>query len=76
VLGEFASAREAEAFKASDALLANARIVQAAWRPGQEARHGVLTGPFRSTDRAANYMQRLAWRAQARPLSREALLSP
>ncbi len=74
--GEFASAREAEAFKASDALLANARIVQAAWRPGQEARHGVLTGPFRSTDRAANYMQRLAWRAQARPLSREALLSP
>jgi hypothetical protein len=71
---QFASAREAEAFKATDPLLANARIAQAAWASGQPARYGVLTGPFRSPERVSNYLQRLAWREQARSLSREALL--
>ena len=71
---QFANVREAEAFKAGDALLANARIVQAVWAPGQAARYGVLTGPFRSNDRVSNYLQRLPWREQARGLAREELL--
>lgn len=72
--GQFASAREAEAFKAAAPVLANARIVQAVWEAGQKPRHGVLTGPFRSPERVSNYVQRLPWREQARGLTREELL--
>lgn len=73
--GQFANAREAEAFRAADPVLANARTVQAVWTAGQPARYGVLTGPFRSPERVGNYVQRLAWREQARGVSREELLT-
>lgn len=72
--GQFASAREAEAFKAGESVLANARIVQAVWTAGQGVRYGVLTGPFRSPDRVSNYVQRLAWREQTRSIARDDLL--
>ncbi|MBM3386527.1 MAG: hypothetical protein FJY36_02490 [Betaproteobacteria bacterium] len=73
--GQFAHAREAEAFKAAEPVLANARIVQAVWVSGQPARFGVLTGPFRSPERVRNHLLRLPWREQARSLDREALLA-
>lgn len=74
--GQFATEREARAFKDSHEQLANARIALAVWRSGESLRYGVLTGPFRTAERAQNHILRLAWREQASSLSREALLSP
>lgn len=74
--GQFATEREAQAFKAKHKLLANARIAPGVWRSGESERYGVLTGPFRTAERAQNHILRLDWRGQARRLSRDALLSP
>lgn len=74
--GQFATEREAQAFKARHKLLAQARIAPGVWVSGEPMRYGVLTGPFRSAERAQNHIQRLEWRAQASSFSREALLSP
>ncbi len=74
--GQFATEREAQAFKARHKLLAQARIAPGVWVGGEPMRYGVLTGPFRSSERAHNHLQRLDWRAQASSFSREALLSP
>lgn len=69
-----ASLQEAEAFKASSSLLANARILLTVAQDGKPARYLVVTGPFRSADRVHNYMQRLDWKASASSASREELL--
>lgn len=74
--GQFATEREAQAFKARHKLLAQARIAPGVWVSGEPMRYGVLTGPFRSAERAHNHLQRLDWRAQASSFSRDALLSP
>ena len=68
------TAQEAEGFRGSRPLLANARILQAS--PSVGSGHGYLlvTGPFRSAERAQNYIQRLDWKAGAASLSREELL--
>lgn len=65
--------REAEAFKADKSVLANARILLTS-AEGQPPRFLVATGPFRSPDRAQNYMQRLDWKSAARSVGREELL--
>lgn len=69
-----ASLQEAEVFKASSPLLANARILLTVAQDGKPARYLVVTGPFRSADRVHNYMQRLDWKASASSASREELL--
>mgnify|MGYP007099121902 CR=1 FL=1 len=69
-----ASLQEAEVFKASSSLLANARILLTVAQDGKPARYLVVTGPFRSADRVHNYMQRLDWKASASSASREELL--
>ena len=68
------SLREAEAFRKGKPLLSNARILQTS-AEGAPVRFLVVTGPFRSTERAHNYMQRLEWKAGARSISREELLA-
>lgn len=67
-------ASELESFKANHAVLANARIVLTASQQGEPARYMLVTAPFRSAERAQNYMQRLDWKASARSSSREDLL--
>lgn len=70
-----ASLREAEAFKQmNQPLLANARILQTQETDGRKPRYLVASGPFRSEERAGNYIQRLEWRAEARSTTRESLL--
>lgn len=70
-----ASLREAEAFKQmNQPLLANARILQTQETDGRKPRYLVASGPFRSEERAGNYIQRLEWRAEARSITRESLL--
>lgn len=73
VHAQMASLREAETFKADKSVLANARILLTS-AEGQPARFLVVTGPFRSPDRAQNYMQRLEWKSAARSVGREELL--
>lgn len=65
--------REAEAFRAGKAVLANARIFQIL-PAGEAERYLVVTGPFRSAERAQNHIQRLEWKNRATSMSREELL--
>lgn len=74
VHAQTATLREAEGFRAGKAVLANARILQTS-DPAATAQYLVVTGPFRSPDRAQNYIQRLEWKATARSIGREALLA-
>lgn len=67
--------RELESFKANHTALANARIVLTVAQQGEPARYLLVTAPFRSTERAQNYLQRLEWKASARSTSREELLA-
>jgi len=66
---------ELESFKANHAVLTNARIVLTASQQGEPARYLLVTAPFRSAERAQNYMQRLDWKASARSSSRDELLA-
>ncbi len=66
--------REAEKFRAGQALLVNAKILLTTERQGQPGRFLVVTGPFRSSERVSNYIQRLPWKNQARGLTRDELL--
>lgn len=74
VHAQTASLREAEGFRANKAVLANARILQTSG-PASPPHYLVVTGPFRSPDRAQNYIQRLEWKSAARSASREELLA-
>ena len=74
VHAQVGSLREAEAFRKGKPLLAHARILQTS-AEGAPVRFLVVTGPFRSTERAQNYMQRLEWKSGARSISREELLT-
>ena len=65
---------QAQTLRSSESVLANAQILMAA-QEASAARYLVVTGPFRSAERAHNYMQRLAWKAYARSVSREELLA-
>lgn len=67
-----ASLREADAFRSGQSLLANARILQTS---GPQGQYLVVTGPFRSPERAKNYIQRLDWKASARGVGRDELLT-
>lgn len=67
--------REAELFKADRPMLVNARILLTEPRAQRPARYLVVTGPFRTPERARNYVQRLTWKANASSLSREELLT-
>lgn len=67
-----ASLREADAFRSGQSLLANARILQTT---APQAQYLVVTGPFRSPERAKNYIQRLDWKASARSMGRDELLT-
>ena len=67
-----ATLREADAFRSGQSLLANARILQTA---GPHSQYLVVTGPFRSAERARNYIQRLHWKASARDMARDELLT-
>ena len=73
VHAQTASLREAEAFKAQRSVLVNARILPTA-ADGRPVRFLVVTGPFRSPERAQNYMQRLEWKSAARSVGRDELL--
>lgn len=76
VHAEVGALREAEAFRAAgQPVLVNARILLVEARPDSTERYLVATAPFRSLDRAQAYMQRLQWKAQARSVTREQLLS-
>lgn len=75
VHAELDSVRAAESFRSSgQPVLANARIVLAEAGAHREERYLVVTAPFRSAERAQSYIQRLPWKARARPVTREALL--
>lgn len=67
--------REAELFKADRPMLVNARILLTEARAQRPPRYLVVTGPFRTPERARNYVQRLTWKANASSLSREELLT-
>lgn len=67
-----ASLRDADAFRSGQSLLANARILQTS---GPQGQYLVVTGPFRSPERAKNYIQRLDWKASARGVGRDELLT-
>lgn len=70
-----ASLREADNFRqAHQPLLANARVLQITEPGGRAPRYLLVSGPFRSPERARNYIQRLDWRDKASSLVREALL--
>ena len=69
-----ASLPEAEAFRREQETLANARILRVT-RSGQPDRYLVVTGPFRSPERASNYIQRLAWKSTAQAVGRDELLA-
>lgn len=66
--------QEAESFRTDKPVLANARILLTSVQ-GQPPRYLVVTAPFRSSDRAQNYMQRLEWKSTARSMGREELLA-
>ncbi len=74
VHAQVASLREAEAFRKGKPVLANARILQTS-AEGVPVRFLVVTGPFRSQERAQNYLQRLEWKSGARSISRDELLA-
>lgn len=76
VHAEAASWAEAQAFQlAGQALLTHARTVVITGQSGRPESFLVVTAPFRSLDRVQGYMQRLPWKAQARSMSREELLT-
>ncbi len=66
--------REAEGFRSRKEVLANARILVTAPEGGQSERYLVVTGPFRSPERARNHIQRLEWKDGAASFTREELL--
>ena len=74
VHADLGSLREAEKFRTGQALLANAKILLTAERQGRPGRFLVVTGPFRSSERVSNYIQRLAWKNQAKGVSRDEML--
>jgi len=74
VHADLSNLREAEKFRASHELLANARILLTSERQGHPGRFLVVTGPFRSSERVTNYIQRLPWKQQAKGVSRDDLL--
>ncbi len=68
------SLAQAQALRRSDSVLANAQVLMSA-QETSAGRYLVVTGPFRSAERAQNYMQKLAWKADARSVTREELLA-
>lgn len=74
VHARLSSQREAESFRAGRDVLTHARVLKAQAEDGHGERWLVVSGPFRSPERAQNYMQRLEWKARAASFSREALL--
>lgn len=74
VHARLSSQREAEGFRANKEVLANARVLKAVAEDGRDERWLVVSGPFRSSERAQNYMQRLEWKERAASVSRETLL--
>jgi len=74
VHADLATLQEAEKFRTSHALLANARILLARERQVGAERFLVVTGPFRSRERVGNYIQRLPWKNQAEGMARDELL--
>ena len=67
------SLAQAQALRSSEPVLANAQVLMSA-QETPAGRYLVVTGPFRSAERAQNYMQTLAWKAIARSASRDELL--
>ncbi len=72
---QVATLAEAERFKADQPVLVNARILPVDVLGQSPPRYLVVTGPFRSSDRVYNYVQRLAWKANVSSLTREELLA-
>jgi hypothetical protein len=65
--GSFSSAEQAQKLKAKYKELGTARIIAVRKAPNaDEWQYSVVTGPFRSEDRAKTYVSRLDWRASTR----------
>jgi hypothetical protein len=65
--GTFSTADQAQKLKAKHKELGTARIIAVRKAPNaDEWQYSVVTGPFRSEDRAKTYVSRLDWRASTR----------
>lgn len=73
--GRHGSVQAARKQQAADKLLANARIVPVARQGSETAEFLVVTGPFRTQDRARNFMARNELGRQAKPHATSALLA-
>ena len=72
--GSFGTLDQAQKLKGKHKELSNARIVAARKSPSaDEWQFTVITGPFRSEDRAKSYVSRLDWRASTRIRSTDKL---
>jgi SPOR domain len=65
--GTFSSAEQAQKLKAKYKELGTARIIAVRKAPNaDEWQYSVVTGPFRSEDRAKTYVSRLDWKSSTR----------
>ena len=65
--GTFSNVDQAQKLKAKHKELGTARIIAVRKAPNaDEWQYSVVTGPFRSEDRAKTYVSRLDWRASTR----------